>query len=101
MKRPSGTRFFRRPSRARLRVVTNLRDMGRRIAEERERAGYTQAELAERIGLSEKALQRIELGAPTSTQRLLDIARSLGVDGAVFFVKPANRKRRVGRPRKR
>jgi transcriptional regulator with XRE-family HTH domain len=72
--------------------------MGRRIAEERERAGYTQAKLAERVGLSEKAMQRIELGAPTSTQRLLDIARALGVDAAVFFMKPASRKRRVGRP---
>jgi transcriptional regulator with XRE-family HTH domain len=75
--------------------------MGRRIAEERERVGFTQAELAERVDLGEKAMQRIEHGGATSTQRLLDIARALDVDVVVFCTKPISRKRRIGRPRKR
>ena len=84
-----------------MRAVTTARDLGRRICEERERAGLTQAMLAERIGLSETGLQRIEAGYPTTTPRLFDLARALGVEPAAFFTKPGTRKRKPGRPRKR
>ena len=81
--------------------MTTLRDIGRRIAEERAKADYTQAQLAERVGLSDKAMQRIEYGGSTSTARLLDIAKALDVHPRVFFLKPKSEKRRrPGRPRR-
>lgn len=50
------------------------------VARERGAANLTQAQLAERLGCSQQAIDRIERGAgsPPSLDRLLEIAKALG-----------------------
>jgi Zn-dependent peptidase ImmA (M78 family)/transcriptional regulator with XRE-family HTH domain len=55
-------------------------DLGRRIARARERAGLTQAQLAEAVGLSQSAISRIESGERSvDSLELAAIAQRLGV----------------------
>jgi transcriptional regulator with XRE-family HTH domain len=54
--------------------------LGRRVAQHRKAAGITQAELAERVGVTTETVSRLERGAvipPVS--RLSDIADAIGV----------------------
>lgn len=60
--------------------------LGRRIAEQREKAGLTQAQLAKAIGLERTAISRIEQGRQgLDTLQLTAIADALGKAPLVFF----------------
>ena len=48
-------------------MSTSISSIGKRIALARKNAGLTQATLAERIGISEKYLSRVECGKQTPT----------------------------------
>lgn len=66
--------------------VLTREELGRRIACERERAGLTQGQLAERVGVDRSAITRIERGRQsTDTLRLSAIADALGQSPSVFF----------------
>jgi transcriptional regulator with XRE-family HTH domain len=55
--------------------------LGRRVADRRKRARLTQAELAERIGVSTESVSRLERGAVIpSLARLEAVATALGVE---------------------
>ena len=55
--------------------------VGKRIAGERKIAGYTQAELAEKVGMWPENISRLETGAAMpSLARLAAIARVLDID---------------------
>ncbi|MFO0763045.1 MAG: helix-turn-helix transcriptional regulator [Byssovorax sp.] len=75
--------------------------MGRKIAELRRGLGLTQEELAERLRMSIKNLQRIERGLQNLTIRtLVRMATALGVKTAELFATPTSRVVKRGRPRK-
>lgn len=77
-----------------------LKDVGRRLAELRRERGWTQEELAERLGLQTNNLQRIELGMQNLTVRsLVRLSNGLGVALGELFEQPRNRAVRPGRPR--
>lgn len=66
--------------------------LGARIAAARQQAGATQAALAERIGVGEEAVSRIERGAVTPTlPRLLDIAEALGLSTGELLMRASPR----------
>jgi|SRR5579859_7925143 len=75
------------------------RNIGRRIAELRIKLGLTQAELADRVGVSSKYLQRIEWGQENLTvASIVGLANVLDVAPIAFF-KPARlRNAGAGRP---
>lgn len=78
--------------------------VGRRIAELRENAGYTQADVAERLRTTVPNYQRVEYGAQNVTlETLTKIANALGVTVAEFFspLEQPKKRNRVGRPRSR
>lgn len=78
-----------------------VKDVGRRIAEERRELGLTQEDLAERLGMPLKNLQRIERGLQNLTiKTLVRFASVLGVKTAELFEPPASREVRRGRPPK-
>ena len=63
------------------------REIGRRIAAERQAAGLTQRELAERMGWPRFSLINLELGRRGVTTDKLDaVAAALGVPPAVFLI---------------
>jgi transcriptional regulator with XRE-family HTH domain len=77
------------------------RDVGRRIAELRRERGWTQEQLAERLGIQANNLQRIELGMQNLTlHTLVRVANGLGVGLAPLFEAPTSRAVRPGRPKK-
>lgn len=66
--------------------MINYKSIGRRIAFYRRRAGRTQCQLAEQLGISESYISQIECGAThPSLARLSQIADILGVDIAVLI----------------
>lgn len=79
-----------------------LRDVGRRIYEVRKDRGLTQKELARRLNISEKYLQRCEAGGHRlSIVYIARIAVALGIDARELLRVPKSRApRRPGRPRK-
>jgi transcriptional regulator with XRE-family HTH domain len=79
-----------------------VRDVGRRVAELRIRLGLTQEELAERLDVLPRYVQRAEAGKVNFTLRSLHRwADVLGVAVAKLFAKPRIRPTRPGRPTKR
>lgn len=67
-----------------------IHDVGRRVAELRQALGYTQAELAERLEVSDKYIQRIEAGGENlSLRSLAKLAIALKVDVREFFRRPS------------
>ena len=61
-------------------------DVGKRIAELRDKAGYTQNGLAERAGVSQSHLRKVELGTSGITVDHLElICDTLGVTLKEFF----------------
>jgi transcriptional regulator with XRE-family HTH domain len=76
-----------------------LRDLGRRIAEIRTDRRLTQDQMAERMGISTKYLQRLERGRSMNLRTLVDIANKLhvGLDD-LLMTPPRSRQTRVGRP---
>lgn len=79
-----------------------IRHVARRIVELRERAELTQAEVAERTGMSVTNYQRIEHGGQNMTiEMMVRVASAVGVKTADFFAPPTSAKRRLpGRPKK-
>jgi transcriptional regulator with XRE-family HTH domain len=75
--------------------------VGRRIAELRERAGFTQQDIADAIGTTTPNYQRIEHGIQNVTLETMSrVANALQVRVADFFAPVENvRPRRVGRPK--
>jgi transcriptional regulator with XRE-family HTH domain len=76
---------------------------GLRVVEEREAKGLSQEQLAEKLGLSPRQLQRLEAGAVNvKLLTILELARTFSVDVCALFRKPAaGIARQAGRPRKR
>ncbi len=74
--------------------------VGRRIAELRRERGETQAQLAERLQVSIKYLQRVERGVNLTIDSLVHLANHLDVGVRDLFDAPRGRptSRRVGRP---
>ena len=74
--------------------------VGRRIAELRRERGETQAQLAERLEVSIKYLQRVERGVNLTIDSLVDLANNLDVQVRELFDPPRGRPapRRPGRP---
>jgi len=74
--------------------------VGRRIAELRRERGETQAQLAERLEVSIKYLQRVERGVNLTIDSLVDLANNLDVQVRDLFDTPRGRPapRRPGRP---
>ncbi len=76
-----------------------IKDVGRKLAELRARAGLTQEQLAEQLRIAPNNLQRIELGMQNLTVRtLVRLANQLGVPVAHLFRAPRSRVVRTGRP---
>ena len=79
-----------------------LRDVGRRVGEERIHRGWTQEQFAEQMGFSLKFGQRIEAGRENLTIRtLVSLSQHLGVDLVALFRKPRTKKPGPGRPKQR
>jgi transcriptional regulator with XRE-family HTH domain len=78
------------------------REVGRRIAELRERAGLTQDQLAERLENSVKYVQRVERGGDNLTiGTVLKFAKGLGARWRELYRAPRSlAPRRPGRPRR-
>jgi transcriptional regulator with XRE-family HTH domain len=69
------------------------------VAELREGLRYTVADLANRLGVSERYVQHVEAGAANLTiESLVKFAAALGVRVADLFAPPAKRERPPGRP---
>ena len=78
-----------------------LADAGRRIAELRSNLGMTQEELAGRIGVSVRHLQRIEAGQKNlSVLFLAELSPLLEAEPAEFLAPPTTPKPRPGRPKR-
>jgi transcriptional regulator with XRE-family HTH domain len=74
------------------------------VAELREEAGMTQDDLAERLDVSVKYIQRVERGVENlGLDSLVRLANALKTAPAAFFVPadPARAKRSAARPRAR
>ncbi len=72
------------------------------MAELRAKAGLTQEQQAERLGLTVKYLRRIEGGGENLTVRsLAKIASEFGVPVTELFRKPCTKQAGPGRPRRR
>jgi len=74
--------------------MTSLeRKLGRRIAQQRQLAGLTQAQLAEKIGIEPETLSRLETGvAMPSLARVEEVAEVLGIElRELFRLRPADR----------
>lgn len=78
------------------------RDVGRRIAEIRLGLGLTQEQAAERLRVSAKGYQALELGVQNLTiNTLVRVANALGVRVSELFAAPASREVKRGRPRRK
>lgn len=73
---------------------------GLRVFEERQRAGLTQEDLAEKLGVAVRWMQDIEAGVANVTLTTIgDLSDALGVEAAEFFTAPSTKTvRRPGRP---
>lgn len=79
-----------------------LSDFGKCVAAIRRRQGMTQRELAAKLGVTDKYIQRIEAGAQNlSIKSLVKLAKPLEVRVREFFYVPRAVKRSAGRPKKR
>lgn len=65
--------------------LSGMSMLGDRIKIERTRRGWTQAELAKRVGVTPQAIQVIERGAVKKPQNLTRIAKELGVNPEFLF----------------
>jgi len=74
--------------------------LGLRVIEERQRIDVTQEQLAERLGLSRRQMNRIEAGTTNiSMSVLVELSTALKVEIAELFTAPAkSTTRKSGRP---
>lgn len=78
------------------------KSVGARVAELRQLKDWSQAELAERAGFSERHISDIEGGlANPEFETVYAIAHALGVDIGELFKDAVVRERKRGRPPKR
>jgi transcriptional regulator with XRE-family HTH domain len=55
--------------------------LGQRVAEYRQQAGLTQGKLAEKVGVADETISRLERGAVTpSLERMEQVAAALGIE---------------------
>lgn len=79
-----------------------VRNVGLRIAELRRSMSLTQEELAQRLGIGVKYIQKIERGVVNLTlHTLVRWANWLGVEPAELLWPPTSAPARRGRPRRR
>jgi transcriptional regulator with XRE-family HTH domain len=79
-----------------------LKKVGRRIAELRQAAELTQEQLAAKLKITLKYLQRVEAGRHNlSVDSLVRFSRVLKAEPKVLFEEPRTLMVSVGRPRKR
>jgi transcriptional regulator with XRE-family HTH domain len=79
-----------------------IKQVGLRIAELREKAGLTQAEVAETLGMTVTNYQRIEHGFQNFTAKtLVRVAGAVGVPVAMLFEPGRKLRSSRGRPAKR
>ena len=82
-------------------IDETVKNVGRRVAELRGKAGLTQEQQAERLGFTLKYLQRIEGGGENLTVRsLVKIADVFGVPVTELFRKPRTKQAGPGRPKR-
>lgn len=67
------------------RKPTRAPERGHRVAQARKRAGLTQQQLAEKVGVGRVSIARIEGGTPPSVTLALAIARELGAPVETLF----------------
>ncbi len=78
-----------------------MADIGRRICEERHAADCTQEQLAEKLRVDARTVQRLERGVNLTLPRLIQIASVLRVPIEAFFRRPESRRAPApGRPRR-
>jgi transcriptional regulator with XRE-family HTH domain len=83
-------------------IDDTVKNVGRRVAELRAKAGLTQEQQAERLGFTLKYLQRIEGGGENLTVRsLVKIAGAFGVRVTELFRKPRTKQSGPGRPKRK
>lgn len=76
------------------------RDLGQRVIELRLARGWTQEELADRVGVDVRDLRRIERGSNITVRMLVRVARGLAVGVGELFERPTTRHfRKPGRPK--
>ena len=56
-----------------------MKTLAERLKSEREKAGMSQAQLAEKIGLSQQSVAKIENGETQQPRKIKEIAKVLGV----------------------
>ena len=79
-----------------------VEDFGRRVAEERTKHKWTQAEFAVRVGVSLRYVQHIEAGYQNvSITTAVRFANALDVPLSALFKPPRTRRPKRGRPRGR
>ena len=79
-----------------------IQSVGVRLGEIRRQRGLTQQEVADRLALTMRYVQRVESGESNLTLRsMAEFANALRVPLEELFVPPESRKRRPGRPGKR
>ena len=65
-----------------------------RLRDARKASGLSQAQLAERVGLTQGRIAQLERGDPSDLQQRYDLAVALGVDPAMLDGRLASVKRR-------
>ena len=71
-----------------------INQIGNNIKEQRKKAGFTQAELAEKINVDPKYISRLETGTSTpSISTVIKISEVLKIDFQSFFVTESLEKR--------
>lgn len=75
--------------------------IGRRIGEVRDKAGWTQEDLASVLGRSVRYVQKLEKGQNITVHTLAKIAKGLKVDPGELLSVPRGTRRQNGRPPRR
>lgn len=77
-----------------------IENVGLRIGELRQKAGLTQADVAERVEMTLTNYQRIEHGLQNLTLKtMVKIANAIDVSVAAFFKAPKKKRAKPGRPK--
>ncbi len=77
-----------------------MSDVGGRIREIRVARGFTQDQVADRLGMMIRTYQYAESGRNLTIRTLVRVANALSASPADFFTAPAPHQPRRGRPRK-
>ena len=75
-----------------------MTEVGHRVAELRRARGWSQEQLAERLRVDARTLQRIEAGRHITFIMLVQLATAFRVPIGELFEAPMSRTRRPGRP---